>query len=80
MNKPSDEKGTITSGLPNEQLEASELTDKQLDLATGGVSKGLIGASDKVSLGIKVSDESPKETVTFEYGGLAIQYTTQKPD
>ena len=25
-------------------------------------------------------DESPKETVTFEYGGLAIQYCQQKPD
>lgn len=25
-------------------------------------------------------DESPKETVTFEYGGLAIQYAVQKPD
>ncbi|HXJ01601.1 MAG TPA: type VI secretion system tube protein Hcp [Micropepsaceae bacterium] len=25
-------------------------------------------------------DESPKETVTFEYGGLAIQYVQQKPD
>jgi len=25
-------------------------------------------------------DESPKETVTFEYGGLNIMYTQQKPD
>jgi type VI secretion system secreted protein Hcp len=25
-------------------------------------------------------DESPKETVTFEFGGLAIQYAMQKPD
>jgi bacteriocin-like protein len=25
-------------------------------------------------------DESPKETVTFEYGGLAIQYVQQTPD
>jgi type VI secretion system secreted protein Hcp len=25
-------------------------------------------------------DESPKETVTFEYGGLNIQYSQQKPD
>jgi bacteriocin-like protein len=24
-------------------------------------------------------DESPKETVTFEYGGLAIQYVQQAP-
>jgi type VI secretion system secreted protein Hcp len=26
------------------------------------------------------SDESPKETVTFEYGGLVIEYWQQKPD
>jgi type VI secretion system secreted protein Hcp len=25
-------------------------------------------------------DEAPKETVTFEYGGLNIQYSQQKPD
>ncbi len=25
-------------------------------------------------------DESPKETITFEYGGLTIQYAVQKPD
>jgi type VI secretion system secreted protein Hcp len=25
-------------------------------------------------------DESPKETTTFEYGGLQIHYTPQKPD
>ena len=25
-------------------------------------------------------DEAPKETVTFEYGGLIIQYAQQKPD
>jgi len=25
-------------------------------------------------------DESPKETVTFEYGGLNIRYSQQKPD
>ena len=25
-------------------------------------------------------DEAPKETVTFEYGGLCIQYAQQKPD
>jgi type VI secretion system secreted protein Hcp len=25
-------------------------------------------------------DEAPKETVTFEYGGLAIQYAIQDPD
>ncbi len=25
-------------------------------------------------------DESPKETVTFEYGGLIVQYMLQKPD
>ena len=25
-------------------------------------------------------DEAPKETVTFEYGGLVMQYAQQKPD
>ena len=25
-------------------------------------------------------DESPKETVTFDYGGMVIQYAQQKPD
>jgi type VI protein secretion system component Hcp len=25
-------------------------------------------------------DESPKETVTFEYGGLQAHYSQQKPD
>ena len=25
-------------------------------------------------------DESPKETVTFEYGGFMMQYALQKPD
>jgi hypothetical protein len=27
-----------------------------------------------------VGGESPKETVTFEYGGLAVQYHRQLPD
>jgi len=30
---------------------------------------------DQVSGG----DEAPKETVTFEYGGLHVQYIQQKP-
>ena len=30
---------------------------------------------DEVSGG----DEAPKETVTFEYGGLALQYVQQRP-
>lgn len=25
-------------------------------------------------------DEAPKETITFEYGGLMVQYSLQKPD
>ena len=25
-------------------------------------------------------DESPKEVVSFEYGGLQVRYTMQKPD
>jgi type VI secretion system secreted protein Hcp len=32
------------------------------------------------TLGWSHDDEAPKETVTFEYGALVIQYALQKPD
>ncbi len=32
------------------------------------------------TLGWEHDDKSPKENVTFEYGGLQIRYTMQKPD
>ena len=33
----------------------------------------------KKAKSVKGGDESPKETVTFEYGGLAIRYSQQRP-
>lgn len=32
------------------------------------------------TIGWSYDDESPKETTTFEYGGLQVHYTVQKPD
>ncbi len=75
MNNPSD-KSAISSEQPNEQLGTSELTDQELD----GVAAGAGGGAGKVTHGIKTLDEAPKESITFEYGGLNVQYTPQKPD
>jgi hypothetical protein len=52
--------------------KGSELTGQELDAVMGG------GA--KAASGVKTMDEAPKETITFEYGGLAVQYTPQIPD
>jgi hypothetical protein len=68
MSEPSD-KSTISSQPTNEQLE--ELSAQELDGVTGGDGKTQT-KSPKV--------EALKETITFEYGGLAVQYTPQKPD
>jgi hypothetical protein len=64
------QKETIMS-KPDEKLNqiSGALDDKDLQMVTGG-DKKVTWAHD---------DESPKETVTFEYGGLAIQYSQQKP-
>ena len=70
MTKPSEEKNTITSESSSAAI-ASELTDQDLDEVAGGGGKAPSGITH---------DESPKETVTFEYGGLSIQYAQQKPD
>lgn len=75
MNKPSDN-SSIGSELPGEQLKTSELTDQELD----GVAAGTGGGAGKATHGIKTLDEAPKESITFEYGGLNVQYTPQKPD
>ena len=68
MNKPSEQKSTVTSELPNKLPETGELTDQELDQVAGGVGKAVTWAHN---------DESPKETVTFEYGGLVINYSQQ---
>jgi len=78
MNTPSD-KSITASKVPDEQPESSELTKQQLDDVTGGLAKpGTAGI--KPASGVSMDDESPKETITFEYGGLSIQYSQQKPD
>ena len=46
----------------------NELGARQLDAISAG------GAT------VTHNDEAPKETITFEYGGLIIQYVAQKPD
>jgi hypothetical protein len=69
MNNPS-EKSATQPELPNEQLEGGELIGQELDGVTGGDGK----------VATRAKSENPKETVTFEYGGLAVQYTPQKPD
>ena len=71
MTKPSEEKNTITSEPSSAQPVASELTDQDLDKVAGGGGK---------APSVITHDESPKETVTFEYGGLSIHYAQQKPD
>jgi hypothetical protein len=44
-----------------------ELEGEQLDSVVGGGGK-------------QTPAESPKEEITFEYGGMQIQYTQQKTD
>jgi hypothetical protein len=78
MNKPIEQEDTITPELPNEQLKVNELAAEELNAVTGGVGKTLSGG--KASSGIVAMDEAPKETVTFEYGGLLINYALQSPD
>jgi len=63
MNSPPEQKSTTK--LPEEQLKGSGLTGQELDAVTGG--------------GGKAASQSPKESVTFEYGGLEVQYAPQKP-
>jgi hypothetical protein len=72
MNKPSEQENTITSKESSGEPDASELTDQELDKVAGG--------AGKAASGIKTNDESPKETVTFEYGGLLVNCTKQNPD
>jgi hypothetical protein len=66
MTEPSD-KNTITSQPFNEQPE--ELSAEALGGVTGGDGKTQTKSPNKV--------EASKETITFEYGGLALQYKAQ---
>ena len=52
---------------PAKHVISGALDDKDLETVTGG------GKAVKVTH----SDEGPKETVTFEYGGLIVKYSNQ---
>ena len=78
MNKPSDT--STTASAPPDALEAGELSEQQLDEVTGGVGAAGAGGVKAVPGVSAKDDESPKETVTFEYGSLGVRYTQQKPD
>lgn len=62
MSEPSEQQNAIPAEHPDKNLEAGALSDQELDVVAGG--------DDKT----KTTDESPKETVTFEYGGLIVRY------
>ncbi len=57
---------------------ADESEKDQVTITPGGAATNELSEADlsKVSGG----DESPKETVTFEYGSIHVQYIPQKPD
>jgi hypothetical protein len=62
MNKQSEDKATITTN-PDKPIMA-ELGEQDLEKITGGTKPTVTWSHD---------DESPKETVTFEYGALVIK-------
>ena len=51
---------------PQSKTSKDELSEQDLNKVTGGTGK-------------TAADEAPKETITFEYGGLHVTYGTQKP-
>jgi len=56
--------------------EKDQAIEQNQETITGATNNELSEAElSKVSGG----DEAPKETVTFEYGGLHINYVQQKP-
>jgi hypothetical protein len=67
MNKRSEDKATITNTIDPTKLVKDELGEQDLEKVTGGTkpTPTVKWASD---------DEAPKETTTFEYGGLVIRY------
>jgi hypothetical protein len=65
MNKQSENNSTITNAIDPTKPVKDELGEQDLEKVTGGTTptKTISWAKD---------DEGPKETVTFEYGGLVI--------
>ncbi len=64
------------------RLPAEENMEKQLENETNHAveSSDQAGVLNEKELDqVSGGDESPKETVTFEYGGLHVQYIQQKP-
>lgn len=51
------------------------LDDKDLEKVTGG-DKAVVLQHEKVT----GAGTAPTETITFEYGGLAVRYANQNPD
>jgi hypothetical protein len=66
MNKQSEDKATITNTIDPTKPVKDELGEQDLEKATGGTPTKTIPWSH--------DDEAPKETTTFEYGGLVIRY------
>jgi hypothetical protein len=62
-----------TSGEGNMTNGMHELTPDQMDQVTGGAGKAASGTT-------KTTNEAPKETTTFEYGGLVVGYLQQSPN
>jgi len=56
---------------------ADEIEKDQVTITPAGAANNELSEAElsKVSGG----DESPKETVTFEYGGIHVEYGQQKP-
>ena len=61
--------------LPAKLEISGALDDKDLEKVTGG-DKTVTLQHEKVT----GHDEGPKETVTFEYGGMVVKYGKQNPD
>lgn len=66
MNDPSD------TSITTSQVQANELSAQELDKVTGGDGKAPTKPCP--------TEPRPKETVTFEYGGLQVNYSPQNPD
>jgi hypothetical protein len=58
----------MTEKNPAENRATDELSTNEFSSVVGGTDK------------TPAKPDSPKETVTFEYGRLAVQYGQQKPD
>jgi hypothetical protein len=67
MNKQSEDKATITNTIDPTKPVNDQLGEQDLEKVTGGTT-----ATKTISW--TKDDEGPKETTTFEYGGLVIRY------